>query len=139
MEDNMVEFSLGLAQYCLTRAMPVEFIAGDYIKREGRNQSDFQGIYHMTASIPFDIPPIEQNALALLSKCIDESQNYINVVLITAKPDAYLYDKIIAANHTGHFVAVVYFPLPKTDVIEEDIYRKLMESGVACTRVEMEP
>jgi uncharacterized protein (DUF58 family) len=138
MEDTMVEFTLGLLHYCLLHAMPVAFLAGDYVKKEGRTQSDFDGMYHMAANIPFDAAPIEQRALGLLGKCIDESQHYINAVVATAKPDEYLYGRVVSANHTGHFVAVVYFSPPKTDAAAEEVYRKLTDSGVACYRVGLE-
>jgi hypothetical protein len=135
MEDEMIEFTLGIVHYCLTNAMPVGFVTGRGLKRDGRNLSDFDGIYHMTAAIPFDIIPMEQNALTLLSRAIDESQNYINVVVVTAKPDEYLYERIVTANHAGHFVALVYIAPPRPDAMEEDIYRMLEESGIACYKV----
>jgi uncharacterized protein (DUF58 family) len=134
MEDNMLEFTLGLVQYCLLHGMPVEFVVGGYIKKEGRNQSDFEGIYHMASGINFDA---RSDAVAMIDKCINESTSYINMAIATAAPDALLYERVVTANHTGNFVAVVYFAPPKPEPEAEAVYYRLVESGVACYRAEV--
>jgi uncharacterized protein (DUF58 family) len=136
MEDAMIEFTLGLVQYCLRHAMPVEFITGDYIKKEGRNQSDFDGIYHMLAGIHFIS---DSDAAVLLDKCLNESSSYINSAVLSARLDMPLYERLTSANHIGNFISLVYFAPPRPDREAENIYHMLIESGVACYRVEVRP
>lgn len=135
LEDRMIETALAVLRYCLYRQMPVEFIVGEGVRKTGRLPGDFDAIYQVAAGLVFEATQEQSKALALLDKCLNETASYINVVIATAKPDGALYERIVNANHAGHFVALLYFAAVPPDPHAEQIFQRLEEGGAACYRI----
>jgi len=137
MEDSMIDISLGLARHCLRRGMPVDFMAGGGHKTTGRAPVDFDVIYNTASSIRFEENPILSPG-AILGQCLNDAAGYVNAIILTARLDAHLYERIANALNSGHYVAVVYFA-PRTPSDDtEKIFRLLEEGGSHSYRVNIE-
>jgi len=137
MEDRMIEISLGLALHCLRRGMPVDYMAGEGHKTISRSSSDFDTIYSTASSIHFEKSPALSPG-AILGQCLNDATGYVNAIILTARLDAPLYERIANAQNNGHYVAVIYFAPRKPSGDTEKIFRLLEEGGGYSYRVEAE-
>jgi len=137
MEDRMIEISLGLARQCLRRGMPVDYMAGEGHKTAGRAPVDFDAIYNTASNVHFEEDPALSPG-AILSQCLNDAAGYVNAIILTARLDATLYERIANAQNNGHNIAVIYFAprVPNKDT--EKIFRLLEEGGGHSYRVAAE-
>ncbi|MCL1883283.1 MAG: DUF58 domain-containing protein [Defluviitaleaceae bacterium] len=134
LEDSMVENALGLAKFCLTKGMPVNFITTQKIS--ARNAADFEAIYQAASNLEFS-----QDAVAdchsMLAQELTEATGVVNAVIMTSHLDApQLYERVISGTNNGHYIAVLYFPKPKPDFDADEIFRLLTESSFPCYKIE---
>ena len=134
MEDRIIEISLGLADSCMKRGMPVEYAAGEGHTVVGRNPGDFGTVYQTASYLNFEENPT-LSPYAILSQCLNDATGYVNAIILTSRLDTPLYERIVNAQNNGHYVAVVYFAPRTTDRDTERIYRLLEEGGKACYRI----
>ena len=134
LEDKIAETALGLARYCLKKAMPVDFIDTGGSKTRAVTLPQFDAIYHATAQLQFDKqPPL--NPAAILTGMLNDSASYINAIIFTSKLDVALYERVVNAMDKGHFAAVVYFATKKPIREYERIYHLMADSGLPCFRM----
>jgi len=126
-EDRMIEMSLGLARHCLRRAMPVDYIAGEGHKTTGRTPAEFDVIYNTASCIHFEESPMLSPG-AILGQCLNDASGYVNAIILTARLDAPLYERIANALNNGHYIAVIYFA-PRTPERESEKVFALLEEG----------
>jgi len=133
-EDRMIEISLGLADFCLRRGMPVEYAAGEGHMVVGKSPSDFETIYQTASFLHFEENPT-LSPYAILSQCLNDATGYVNAIILTSRLDTPLYERIVNAQNNGHYVAVLYFAPRMPDRNIEKIYRLLEEGGGSCYRI----
>ena len=134
MEDRVIEMSLGLADFCLKRGMPVEYCPGEGHKVMGHNSGDFETIYQTAGRLRFEEDPT-LSPYSILSQALNDTTGYINAIVMTSRLDANLYERIMNALNNGHYVAVVYFAPRLPDNETEKIYKLLEEGIVTCYKV----
>jgi len=134
MEDRMIEMSLGLARHCLRRGMPVDYMAGEGHKTAGRTPADFDAIYNTASSVHFEESP-NLSPGAILGQCLNDAAGYVNAIILTARLDATLYERIANAQNNGHYVAVIYFAPRNPTGDTEKIFKLLEEGGGHSYRV----
>ena len=134
MEDRMIEISLGLADFCLRRGMPVEYTAGEGHTVVGKNPADFETVYQTASFLNFEESPT-LSPYAILSQCLNDATGYVNAIILTTRLDTHLYERIVNAQNNGHYVAVVYFAPRIPNRNTEKIYKLLEEGGGACYRI----
>jgi len=137
MEDRMIEMSLGLAMHCLRRGMPVDYMAGEGHKTMGRTFADFEAIYNTASVVQFEESPALSPG-AILSQCLNDATGYVNAIILTARLDATLYERIANAQNNGHNIAVIYFPQRSPRRETEKIFSLLEEGGGHTYRVNLE-
>jgi len=130
MEDKMIEMSIGLADFCLKKGMPVEFMAGEGHGISGRNPSDFEAVYQAAGRLNFDEDPA-LSPYAILSQSLNTTSGYINAIIMTTRLDTTLYERIANAQNNGHYVAVIYFA-PRRPTRESEKIFKLLEEGTGA-------
>jgi len=133
-EDRMVAMFIGLADFCLRRGMPVEYTAGEGHTVIARNQGDFETVYQTTGRVRFEEAP-RLSPYSILSQCLNDATGYVNAIILTQRLDATLYERIVNAQHNGHYVAVIYFAPEQPDKDIEKIYKLLDEGMVDCYRI----
>ena len=134
LEDRMVELSLGLARFCLRRGMPVEYIVGEGHTTNGMTPADFDAIYNTAGQMHFEISP-NLSPNSILSQLLNDANGYVNAIILTARLDAPLYERIVNAQNNGHYVAVLYFTPSQPDKDSEKIFRLLTEGNGNVYRV----
>ena len=134
MEDRMIETSLGLADFCLKRGMPVEYTAGEGHTVVGRNPADFETIYQTASFLNFEESPT-LSPYAILSQCLNDATGYVNAIIMTSRLDTPLYERMVNAQNNGHYIAVIYFAPRTPERNTEKIYRLLEEGGGSCFRI----
>jgi len=134
LEDRMVGMTLGLARFCLSKGMPIDFFVTEGFKVDARASAEFDAIYHATGDLYFDpSPPLD--VLSIFSHMLNEATGYVNVVIITGRLTAELYEKMLNASNNGHYIAVLYFATSTPDYDSERICKLLQEGGAPCYRV----
>ena len=136
-EDRMIEMSISLAKYCLDKMMPVDFKATEGFKTIARLPAEFEVIYKAAGRLRFEEKP-SLDSLSILSHVLNEATGYVNAVIITAKLDKDLYERIQNAINNGHLVAVMYFATVMPDRDSERIFELLAEGGAPAFRFEDE-
>jgi uncharacterized protein (DUF58 family) len=134
LEDHMIEDALGLAKFCLNRGMPVDFVTTDGRKSAAKSPAEFEIIYQAGAVLEFT----QETALdctAVLSRELSEATGYVNGVILTARLDGALYERILNAANNGHYIAIMYFDTPEPQQESEDIFKLLQEGTTPCFRV----
>jgi hypothetical protein len=134
LEDRIIEMAMGLARFCLRKGMPVDFMVGEGHTVHGQNPAMFETVYEMGSKLIFtEQPPF--NPQAMLSHCLNEAAGYLNVIIMTPRLNAELYERIANGRNNGHNVAVLYFSSMIKDDDSEKIYRLLYEGGAPCYRI----
>ena len=131
MEDQMIEISVGLALHCLRKGMPVEYMAGEGQKAIGRMPADFEVLYRTASHLLFEEDPRVSTG-AILGQCLNEAAGYINAIILTARLDSALYERIANAQNNGHNIAVLYFAARTPNKESENVFR-LLEEGSGYT------
>ena len=135
-EDAMVENALGLAKFCLSRAMPVDFITTDGQKINARKPEDFTIVYEQASGLHF-LSDATPNCHGALSQLLIEASGYVNAVILTPQLNAALYEKVRQAANNGHYIAVIYFAAQgEICDVSEEIYNLLCEGGTPCYLME---
>ncbi|MCL2215879.1 MAG: DUF58 domain-containing protein [Defluviitaleaceae bacterium] len=134
LEDRMVEMSLGLAKFCLSKGMPVDFFATEGFKTKTRFLQEFEIIYQAAAGLQFE-QKTSLDCLNILSHVLNDATGYVNVVIFAARLDGELYERVINAANNGHYIAVLYFSPRPPDENSEKFCRLLIEGGTPCFRV----
>ncbi|MCL2404765.1 MAG: DUF58 domain-containing protein [Defluviitaleaceae bacterium] len=137
MEDRMIEVSLGLARHCLRRGMPVDYMAGEGHKTISRTPADFDAVYNTASVINFEESPALSPG-AILAQCLNDAAGYVNAIILTARLDAPLYERIANAQNNGHNIAVMYFSPRSPRRETENIFRLLEEGGSHAYRIPFE-
>jgi len=101
--DAIVENALGLAKFCLSRNMPIEFIAGE--KTVANSIGEFQTIYDAASALR--IMEDGANCAALLNHAISDGS--VNAVIFTPNITPQLFECAAKAKTVGHSVSVMYF------------------------------
>ena len=134
LEDKMVEYSLGLARFCLRKGMPVDFIITDGSKTRAQTMQNFDTIYQLTGGMQFqENPPI--TPASVLTHMLNDSTNYVNSVVFTAKLDIALYERVINVINKGNYTAIMYFTTEEPNPEYERIYNLMEEAGLPCFRI----
>jgi len=126
-EDRMIEMFIGLADFCLKRGMPVEYTAGEGHTVIARNAGEFESVYQTIGRMRFEDAPT-LSPYSILSQGLNDATGYLNAIVLTQRLDAALYERIVNAQHNGHYVAVIYFAPHLPDEDTEKIF-KLLEEG----------
>jgi len=134
LEDRMVEMSIGLADFCLRRGMPVEYTVGEGHSIIGRHPGDFETIYQTAARLHFEEEPL-YSPYSILNQHLNDTTGYINAVILTTRLDSTLYERVVNAQSNGHNMSVIYFAPLKPSPTTERIFALLTEGGLACYRV----
>jgi len=134
MEDHLIEMSLGLTDFCLKKGMPVEYTAGEGHSIIANHPSDFETIYNTAARLNFEDEPL-LSPYSILSQALNDTTGYVNAIIMTARLDKTLYERIANAQNNGHFVAVIYYAPQNPDRNAEKIFTLLEEGGHTCYRV----
>jgi len=133
-EDHMVEMTLALSRLCIKRGMPVDFYATNGARVSAKSMNEFELIYKSCGTLQFELaPPL--NPLAILTHTLNEATGYVNAILLTARLDAALLDKVLNAVHNGHYIAVCYFTKNMKDYDSEDIYKQLADCNVPVFKI----
>jgi len=133
-EDRMVEMFIGLTDFCLKRGMPVEYTAGEGHKVIARNHGDFEAVYQTIGRLRFEEAPT-LSPYSILSQGLNDAAGNVNAIILTQRLDATLYERIVSAQHNGHYVAVIYFAPHSPDKETEMIYELLEEGTGDCFRI----
>jgi uncharacterized protein (DUF58 family) len=134
LEDRIVELAVGLARFCLRKGMPVDFSAGEGHTLRCHSPSMFESVYQLGSGLTFTgSPPLTPHTM--LSHYLNEAAGYLNVIVMTPRLDAPLYERIINGTNNGHYIAVLYFATLIKDPDSEAVYRLLSEGGMPCFRV----
>lgn len=136
-EDKMVEISISLARFCLNKMMPVDFKVTEGFKTNARAAAEFETIYKAAGRLRFEEKPT-LDTLSILSHVLNEATGYVNAVIITAKLDKDLYERIQNAINNGHLIAVMFFSTVMPDRDSEKIFELLAEGGAPVFRFDDE-
>ena len=134
MEDKLIEMSIGLADFCLKRGMPVEYMAGEGHSIMGKHPADFETIYQTASRLIFEDEPI-LSPYSILAQSLNDATGYINAIIMTSRLDSTLYERVVNAQNNGHYIAVIYYAPRLPDRDTEKIFRLLEEGGSAVYRV----
>jgi len=132
-EDNKVEMVVGLSRYCLIKGMPVDFFTSGGNKASARGFAEFDVIYQVACSLKFESSPA-LSTLSILNHVINDTTGYINAIILTARLDKDLYERIITAYNNGHYIVVLYYSTPENHPESEGIYKLLLDAQVTCYR-----
>lgn len=136
-EDRMVEMSISLARYCLNKMMPVDYKVTEGFKTNARTAAEFESIYKASGRLRFEEKP-SLDTLSILSHVLNEATGYVNAVIITARLDKDLYERIQNAINNGHLVAILFFSTIMPDRDSERICDLLAEGGAPVFRIDDE-
>ena len=134
LEDLIVEYSLGLARYCLKRSMPVELIATNGNRTRAHNITGFDAMYKLCGGLKFEEEP-SLDPVAVLTHMLNDSTSYVNAVICTAALSVELYERFINAINKGNYSAIMYFPTKVPNEECERIFNLLEEGGLPCFRI----
>ena len=129
LEDHMIETTVAIVKYSLLTGIPVDFLATESFKSSARAMSEFETIYSAAGSLKFDkSPPL--SSLSILSHLLNDAAGYINAVIITARLNHDLSERILNAVNNGHNITILFFESLEPDKESSKIYTLLAESGV---------
>jgi len=134
LEDRMVEYTLGVAKFCLNKGMPIDFRTTQGNKSNARNAAEFAIIYHAAGGLKFE----SETALdtpSIISQELNDATGYVNAVIITANLTPELYERILHGTSNGHYIAILYFAPPEESPETQEIYKLLSETGTPCFRI----
>jgi len=134
LEDQIVENTIGLLRFCLTKNMPVELLVTNGAKARAGNLADFDTTYHMLGDIEFE-DRTSLNPLAVLTQLLTEAGGNVNIVIFTANITIRLYTQLANAVSKGHYAAVVYFATDKPNPECERVFRLMDEAGFPVFRM----
>jgi len=134
LEDQIVENTIGLLRFCLTKNMPVELRVTNGAKAHAGNLADFDTAYHMLAELEFEDKTL-LNPLAVLTQLLTDAGGNVNIVIFTANITIRLYTQLANAVSKGHYAAVVYFATEKPSPECERIFRLMDEGGFPVFRM----
>ena len=134
MEDNIVEMMLSIAKFCLNKGMPIHCMATNGSHMKGRSPSEFESLYKSTATLVFE-PNTVLTPLSILTHYINDATGHVNAIVITARLDAELYERILTAQNNGHYVAVIYYPTVMPNPDPEKIFKLMQDANVPCFRL----
>jgi hypothetical protein len=114
--------------------MPVDFMVGEGHTLACQSPAMFDAVYKIGSEMAFDAhPPF--NPPSMLTQCLNEVSGYLNAIIMTPRPDAALYERIVNGINNGHYIAVIYFATLIKNPDAEQIYRLLTENNMPCFRI----
>ncbi|MCL2188961.1 MAG: DUF58 domain-containing protein [Defluviitaleaceae bacterium] len=134
LEDRMIETAMGLARFCLRKGMPVDFFVGEGHTAHCTHPASFEIIYSMGSGLVFSEKP-RLTPQSMLAHCLNDATGFLNTVILTARPNADLYERIANGISNGHYIAILYFPTVYRDAEAEEIFDLLVDGGIPAYRV----
>lgn len=134
LEDHMVETTIALVKHSLVTGIPIDFLVTESFKSSARAMSEFQTIYGAAGSLKFgESPPL--STLSILSHLLNDASGYINAVILCARLNHDLSERILNAANNGHNITVLFFSTKVSDGESENIYNLLSESGITIFNI----
>jgi len=132
-EDAMVEMLISFAGFCLDKQMPVDVKITDGTRANARAVAEYPTIYNSAAELRFD-EKTNFDVLNILTHVLNEATGFVNLVIITARLNTELYERIQNAKNNGHLIIILFYSCVMPDRDSENIFELLVEGGLPCYR-----
>ena len=127
----MVETALAVVKFTLSAGIPVDFLVTERFKSNARSMSEFGTIYTALGSLRFEVsPPL--SPLSILTHLLNDASGNINAIIITARLDHDLSERILNATSNGHSITVLFFASSDASTVSEKIFQLLVDSGISA-------